>query len=231
MRSGTSIPIWEPGVYVRTAHAWGGLEKAILYGWNEREEAARFLSLAKAGMTVFDVGANVGFYSLLLAARVGPTGSVHSFEPTPRVAGALRTNVQLNDFAQVKVNQIAMSDSCGTTAFYVHDDDVLSSFGGVSQTAIDVATLTIDAYLEQNGIRHVDLIKIDVEGAEVRVLRGASRLLSAPDAPIIMIEVSPQALARIGDTADLLINLLHAYGYHLTTLAEHDGYRNVLACK
>ena len=74
-------------------------------------------------------------------------------------------------------------------------------------------------------------MKIDVEGAEVKVLTGGQRVLARPDAPNILFEINPSALARMGTTVEALVNLLDHCDYDLRTVAEHEGYRNVLAMK
>ena len=203
----------------------------LVYGAKEQKETEAFLSLVRSGMTVLDIGANIGLYSLLSAKRLDGSGVVHAFEPTPFVARRLRDNVRLNRFQNVIVNQIALSDRAGTAEFYVHEEADCSSLGAVSSNRIEVQTMSLDEYLRRAAIERVDLIKIDVEGAEVKVLRGAQVLLSRPDAPAMMLEFNPPLLALMGTSDEELAALLSSYGYKLQTVAQHEGYRNVIATK
>lgn len=205
--------------------------KGLVYGMKEQKETEVFLSRVHSGMTLLDIGANIGLYSLLSAKRLGGSGFVHAFEPTPFVANRLRDNVRLNHFHNVIVNQIALSDQAGTVKFYVHEEADCSSLAAVSSNSIEVQTMSLDEYLRRAAIQRVDLIKIDVEGAEVKVLRGAQALLSRPDAPTIMLEFNPPLLTLMGTSDDELAALLSSYGYKLQVIAQHEGYRNVIATK
>ena len=205
--------------------------KSLVFGSGEQKEIERFLSLVCSGMVVFDVGANIGIYSLLSARSVGSAGCIHAFEPTPFVANRLRDNVRLNKFQNIIVNQVALSDQVGATEFYVHEEDDRSSLGAVSTKTITVQTITLDEYVQRARIPHIDLMKIDVEGAEVKVLRGAQALLSRRDAPAMMLEFNPSALALMGTSDNELAALLSGYGYKLEVIAQHDGYQNVIAIK
>jgi FkbM family methyltransferase len=205
--------------------------QGLIYGIKEQKETAAFLSLVRSGMTVLDIGANIGLYSLLSAKRLDGSGVVHAFEPTPFVAKRLRDNVRLNHFQNVIVNQIALSDQAGTAKFYVHEEADCNSLGVVSSNSIEVQTMSLDEYVGSAAIQRVDLIKIDVEGAEVKVLRGAHVLLSRADAPVMMLEFNPPLLAAMGTNDDELAALLSSYGYKLQLIAQHEGYRNVIATK
>lgn len=219
----------EAGVSVRIAHPEDSLESAAVRGWKEHKEAEAFLSLALPGMTIFDVGANLGIYTLMAAKRVGARGVVHAFEPTPRIVKKLQDNIRLNHFSNVIVNQVAVSNTRGTAQFFIHDEDDRSSLAPISGTAISVPLITLDDYVAQQGISHLDLMKLDVEGAEVQVLNGSKRLLSGPRAPTILLEINPTALMQMGSSDVALESLLHDCGYELTTVAQHATYRNVLA--
>ena len=107
------------------------------------------------GMTVFDVGANVGPYALVAARRVGDRGSVHAFEPTPKSAAGLRRNVGLNGLTNVVVNEVAVSDTAGEVNLYL-DEESAPQNSIVSNVAVDrvhrilpsirVPTVTLDGY-------------------------------------------------------------------------------------
>jgi FkbM family methyltransferase len=218
----------EPGVLVRVSSME---DSYVAKGWKEVEEAKHLISLLKPGMTFFDVGANIGLYSILAAKRVGPRGVVHSFEPTPATAVRLEANVGLNNFSNIKVNQVALSDKRGTAKFYLHQADDRNSLSAISSNSIVIPTITLDEYIAENLISAVDLMKMDVEGAELLVLQGASKLISGRNAPTIMLEINGPALEGMGTSEGDLTALLNECGYELRTLAQHSGYRNVLATK
>src|ERR1051326_233068 len=222
----------ERGRLIRVNRPPMALESAVVSGqWIEEEEAARFLDLIRPGMTVFDIGANLGLYSLMAGKRVGPSGSVHAFEPTPQLVRKLRDNAKLNGFANITVNQLAISDECGTVDFYLSDEDDCSSLARISHSAIPVNALTLDDYMTEQGIDRVDLMKVDVEGAEVKVFSGGRKLFGRSDAPTILLEINPPSLETMGTSEQELTFLLCGYGYALTTVTEHGLYRNVLATK
>jgi len=177
-----------------------------------------FTSRIREGMVVLDVGAHIGFFTLAAALRVGPSGHVYAFEPAPDTADVLERHVRMNGFEdRVTVVRAVLCDREGTTSFYVHGEtmaaalfpqsiDVLSperfETGAVEQV---VAATTVDAFCEREGIE-ADRIKIDVEGAEPAVLRGASAALLGNAK--ILCEVHPAALAYMGGSVEELRNLL-----------------------
>jgi FkbM family methyltransferase len=182
----------------------------------------------KRGMTVFDLGANLGQYTLLAAASVGPAGRVHSFEPNGRMFSELLFNVDLNGLTAVCVlNRVAVSHTCGTARLscYAPGGEVYSSLG-TRQVASEarpmgyeeVVTTTLDAYIREQGIEHVDFMKIDIEGAEFWALQGARGLLSRRDAPLILVELADVNTEGFGyravETWDFLVDL----GYQMYAL-------------
>lgn len=162
-----------------------------------------------AGATMYDLGANVGFFTLVAAALVGPNGHVVSFEPSPRNAAALRRNVELNGLSQVIVREAAVSDVVGEASFDVAGDD---QSGALGRGGSIVATTTVDVEVRRTGCVP-NVIKIDVEGAEDLVIAGMPATLDAHQ-PIIICEIHtdrpsfahavPRALATAGYTLEWL---------------------------
>ena len=150
--------------------------------WNPDEYRA-FRAVVRPGTTILDVGANVGAYTLLFATWVGETGRVFAFEPAPDACEGLRTHVTLNGFDdRVTIVQAAAAASAGTAAFAIHPSGGASSLalGSVENaTRVTVATETIDGVCKQHGLLPA-VIKIDVEGAELDVLKGARNTLALP---------------------------------------------------
>jgi FkbM family methyltransferase len=135
---------------------------------------------------VFDVGANRGLTSAAYTA-VFPNATIHAFEPFPETCHAFRTNLGNNPF--IRLNEVAVSDKEGVASLHVNTsvdtNSLLESQAlGVSsdkscqtQTAIEVPTITLDSYCKSHSIEKIDILKIDVQGAEIKVLQGAKELL------------------------------------------------------
>jgi FkbM family methyltransferase len=148
-------------------------------GWNPEEYNA-FRAAVRPGATVLDVGANVGAYTLLFARWAGPTGRVVAFEPAPDAAAGLRRHIELNELsATVDVQQCAVSYSVGTARFACTEASGANAIvvGESGTDAIEVATVTLDAFCSRGRVVP-DVIKIDVEGAELDVLKGARQVLA-----------------------------------------------------
>jgi len=159
--------------------------------WAGTYETALLKTFAGAiypGNAIYDVGANVGIYSLLASIRTGPAGSVYSFEPVERNLTYLRRHMALNRVENCTLVQAAVSDSDGTQRFAAAAWD--HSMGHLSaEGEIEVRCVTLDSCIYgETGFRPPDVIKIDVEGAEREVLRGASRAI-AEFHPAVFVEV------------------------------------------
>jgi len=178
-------------------------------------------------MVLFDVGANLGQYTLLGARCVGRSGHVHSFEPSERMFHELEFNVGLNGLSEICVlNRLAVSDTMGTAKLsrYEEGAEVFGSLGTHKRCEAnivgyeEVPTVRLDDYVEEHGINHVDFIKMDIEGAELLALRGAEGLLSRDDAPTILLEMGDVNSVGFGyrsrDLWDYLVNL----GYRMYSL-------------
>lgn len=190
-------------------------------GW-EPETLPVFLRLVNSGMTVLDVGANTGLFSLL-GARRAPSVTVHAIEPVPRVFTMLESNVVLNQFTNISCHRLALSDQQGTVTMYVPNDDipVMSSLlpdwrPGSDRIHVDAQTL--DQFVTCRGLTDVDVIKIDTEGTEDAVLAGAQETLSTQQ-PFVICEV-----LSAGKTAGALTERLTAAGYRFFLLSQ-DGPR------
>lgn len=149
--------------------------------WNPEEYEA-FKAAVRPGATVLDVGANVGAYTALFAQWAGPSGRVIAFEPAPAAVAGLRELVRLNGLAdRVEIEESAVAGSVGTAAF---TSDAASGANALaaqpgSPGTITVRTTSLDAFCDARALSP-DVVKIDVEGAELDVLRGARRTLASP---------------------------------------------------
>jgi FkbM family methyltransferase len=186
-----------------------------------------FRSLLKPGLTILDVGANVGYFSLIAASLTGITGRVIAFEPTPSVFDRLQENIALNHLANVTAVRIAVSDENGTAPFFVNPDMEDSEGNSLLQAAvasgasqIRVPLTTLDVATSQLGLKRIDLLKIDVEGNEIKVLRGAHGILRGAHPPQILMEINPQTLNAAGFTPEAVFKELRDIGYRWTIVDE-----------
>jgi len=183
----------------------------------------------KRGMTALDIGANTGYMTMLLADMVGAHGQVHAFEPMPANYELLRKNVDTNSLNQVHLHNFALSDREGKATLHIDPgNDGGNTIGNVTgegwngHCSITVATEALDDFLGRAGIGKVDFIKIDVEGAESLVFAGARKLLSRPDAPLIVCEVGDPAQRLVGTTELDLRKTLYGHDYASYWLDGHE---------
>ena len=192
-------------------------------GHFERQELAFVSRALAADATAIDVGANIGAFTAVLSRAVGENGRVHAFEPLAAARRRLLRTIDLNGLTNVVVDERAIADKVGRAplADYgpgfeswstlvpreIHLDSGVLTASGTSE----VATTTLDAYCEAAGIEHVALLKVDVEGVEMRVLRGAARLVEQRAIDIIMIEVADTTLGSDGVSAVDVTDLLESH--------------------
>ena len=169
----------------------------LLFGVWEPDVSHVIEHRLKAGEVFVDVGANVGYHTLLAAQRVGPTGRVVAVEPAPRTFELLRRNLQRNQVRNVRLVNAAIADRAGTVDLRQVDErnigaaTTVASRGGTTIASVDRRPL--DAVLEADEVRRVRLIKIDVEGAEPPILRRfVEQLDRYPDTVELIVEASPE---------------------------------------
>ncbi|HEV7765498.1 MAG TPA: FkbM family methyltransferase [Thermoanaerobaculia bacterium] len=181
------------------------------------------------GMIVFDVGAHIGELTLLFSHCTN--GPVHAFEAGR--ASFERLATATDGQSNIMINHIAVSDHENGIELRVYDDAYLAwstqadrplaSYGiDVTPIATErVPSITLDRYCERNGIAHIDLLKIDVEGAELQVLRGATRLLAERRIRCLTFEYG-QTTFDMGNTPEELEALLEHHGYTIRNLVDGD---------
>jgi FkbM family methyltransferase len=188
--------------------------KRVREGKFETVELAFVERFIQPGMTVLDLGAHHGLYTLLASKRVGVSGKVFAFEPSPRERRFLHHHLMLNRCGNVIVERFALGNEDMESDFYVVEDwaagcnslkppDVDAS---TSRMRVEIARL--DDWLAKQEIGNVEFIKLDVEGAELDVLRGAEALLSRPPRPVILAEVQDIRTAPWGYRAKEIIEYL-----------------------
>ena len=180
-------------------------------GSYENEKQKLFESAVKEGDVVFDIGANVGFYTMLASVLVGPSGRVHAFEPVPRNIRFLNDHLRLNRMSNVEVIEAAVSDESGETCL---DDSPGSAMGYVSAVGtLKVKAVAIDDLVAQGAIAPPDCVKIDVEGGEVLVLSGAKSVLEKCHPKIFLATHGPEVHRQSCD-------FLQSLGYQLEAIGS-----------
>ena len=164
-----------------TAGDAGGV--SVHLGLQEVEQTRCLTGLLHPGEVFFDVGANVGFYSLLASRIVQSSGRVVAFEPLPRNLAFLYRHLQLNHATNATISPVACADRLGTELFFPGENNALGRLAEdtaedkqTPRNALLVATVSLDDAVDRLGLRP-NVVKIDVEGAELRVLKGATRTL------------------------------------------------------
>ncbi|MBI1840573.1 MAG: FkbM family methyltransferase [Verrucomicrobia bacterium] len=168
------LPVLSGPLFLRRWIVGAGLHRCWL-GTYEREKQRALSKILSRGMVVCDIGANTGFYTLLMSRRVGREGHVHAFEPSPGNLAFLRQHMALNKVSNATVHGEALSDGVGQAFFDTSPGSYQGRLDPKGRTPVSVTTL--DHLWEQGALPPVDLLKIDIEGAEAGALRGGERLL------------------------------------------------------
>ena len=195
-------------------------------GWYEHDTIRAFHGLLKPGDTFLDIGANFGQYTLLGAKLVGTAGRVIAFEPEPVSFAWLDDNVRRNGLAQVRLESIALGERAATLELYVGSPDNLGTTSfrkqyNFSGRTVPVPVRTLDEYCATEGVARVDAIKIDVEGAELSVLRGAEKVLAS--GPTLVVEFEESNQRRFDLSCDDLERFLTERGYELHTIGAQGA--------
>jgi FkbM family methyltransferase len=195
------------------------VSQPILDGNFEQAESSFVQRFLKSGMSVLDIGAHHGFYTLLCSHVVGAEGRVYAFEPSTRERNALLKHLRLNRRTNVQVMDFALGSENGDGSLYVVDGSQTGCNSlrppkvqsGTAQVKVHVRRL--DDWLEQQGILHIDFVKLDVEGGEIYALNGAERLLELRPRPVLLIEVQDIRARAWGYKARELIDDLRGRGF------------------
>lgn len=223
------------GIPILVPHSGPG---ALIYylGHTEPETASFLQRFLQPGMTMIDVGAHFGEYTLRAARIVGRTGRVYAFEPNPDLSACIQQNINLNALENVIVSTTAVADRPGQLSFEIAQEPALSALttklsptSSKSARTVHVEATTLDTLWLTLEKPTVDLIKIDVEGAEYLVFQGANALLQqTPDrAPVLLFEFNHLNYAAFGVTCNSVLEMLTQYGYRFLTLKSQDMVRIV----
>jgi FkbM family methyltransferase len=206
-----------------------GIDLSIyLFGYFERDMVRTYRRLLGNGDVVLDIGANIGAHTLPLARCVGETGCVYAFEPTEFAYRKLRANAALNTGlnSRIRAEQVMLvADPDAATSVNVYSSWPVTPSApgthpkhlGVPMPTTNCRAMTLDAFVAGAKISRVDLIKMDVDGNECAVLRGAQNTLARFHPPLLM-ELMPYGLEECGTSLARLLEILRGHGYRLYTL-------------
>lgn len=242
----TVIPILERTRHFKTIPDdpfWFRLE--LLLHRHEQATTMQLQQLVTTDMVALDIGAHVGYYARNLAKLVGNGGKVLAFEPHPRTFGVLNENTK--QYPAVTTHQVAVSDQAGVAE--LHDYLLMSASGSLHYDAnlrelqqsqmsaydiapranhfeartFEVATVVLDDFLPQQGVKSVDFIKMDIEGAEMMALRGLQRTIQQSPRLNLIMEYNPQALRAFGYVPEDALQEVMAMGFKRVAAIQDDG--------
>jgi len=194
----------------------------IMYGHYEKYQTELFRKLVKRGNVVVDIGAHIGHYTLIAADLVSEDGSVFAFEPAPENYAFLVKNVAVNGYNNVITVSKAVSNKVGMAKLFLNQYDTgchtlyKRDDGGNS---LEVETITLDDFFKGRENR-IDVIKMDVEGAELLVLHGMNEILRRNSHLKIFTEFSPTLLKKAGSVPEEYLKELMSYGFELFHINE-----------
>jgi FkbM family methyltransferase len=193
-------------------HYFGHFEPQISKAW---------YNLLQAGDTVVDIGGNVGYHALLAGKCVGITGKVFTFEPSTRIYSELLENIKLNPDVRIEARKLAVSDKAGNVSFYFAGENAEGNSSIMADRGVSVSetvtAISFDEISEIVPLHSVDLIKIDVEGAEVLVLRSLSQHLAQLNPKcVIFVEISA---SNVEKTESILAPFIEQ-GFHIRQIGN-----------
>lgn len=205
------------------ANIWSGLRF-------EKHEIAFILQVMRPSTTFLDIGANVGIYAVAVAKK-DPNVKVYAFEPCEWTFQILEENIRLNALDNVSAIRIALGDYVGEATLWVNapGKDGLNTIGRPSHPDCSIVAresvpiTTLDDFIRSHSVPRVDVIKVDVEGAELMVLRGGRNLLKQKDAPLILYESYSWCTKGFNYHPVEIMWLLQDYGYSLFVLDGKSG--------
>ena len=219
---GREFEVERQGLRWRLGPACAMQRRLYYHGALDPYDEREFLPLIQPGSVFFDIGSYYGYYALRAAQR---GARAFAFEPASANYGRLVQNIALNAALPCKAFQMALSDSVGTVAMSVAQEGNrgtgrigVPSDGSVATE--NVATTTLDNFVREHGLERVDALKLDVEGAEWKVLTGGAQTL-ARCRPAMLMEFNPPCLARFGVEGDALLKLVRDMGYVLWRARPH----------
>jgi FkbM family methyltransferase len=183
----------------------------------EKDDSEMLFKLVKDGDTIFDIGANIGWYSNHLAKKF-PNSTIYSFEPIPETFNQITANTKLNEATNIRLNNLALSLKKEKLAFYYSPSVTGASSSqniteNINMTKLELEAETIDNFMSTNSISKLDFIKCDVEGAEYFVYQGGFETFKYHK-PIVFTEMLRKWAAKFGYHPNDIINYFIQFGYN-----------------
>ena len=201
---------------------------ALTLGCYESVPRRIFRCLLKPGMTVVDVGANIGLYTAIAAESVGPAGRVIAVEPEGRNCRLIRQTLELNRFKNVEVVQVALSDRTGPGQLFLNEENKADHRifdRESSRTVVPVDFYRLDDLLVRLAVARVDVVKMDIQGAEALALQGMRRTLTENAEIRLMIEYWPWGIAQAGGDPRSVLRSIRAMGFQIFEIDDHAAHR------
>lgn len=193
--------------FILGSFAGDGGGASVFFNLSEQEQLSAFAGVLKPGYCVLDIGANVGFYSVLAAKKIAPNGRVFAFEPVRRNADFLRRHIAINGADNILVIESACGRESGETVFFSGPNAAMGSLCPVGGSSFRVEVVSIDDFVESRNIQP-DVMKIDVEGAEYDVICGAEKTIGQ-FRPVIFLSTHSAELRR--NCLERLSEMKYAY--------------------
>jgi FkbM family methyltransferase len=195
-----------------------------------------FKRILRPGDTMVDGGANIGYFSLLAAKCVGPSGAVHAFEPIPATFALLSDNLKLNSFPNAHANRVALGAEAGQAVFEMPQEAdtnlALNRLATVVVTGrgeqITVRVRTFDDYVAAERVGHIRLVKLDIEGGEVSAIKGMRQTLLNHQIDYFICEVNVPLLEKQGLKASAIRDALAEFGYEAYLIRGFGSFRRPL---
>jgi len=195
------------------------IDENFFWGDFEADNLSFFQNLIKEEMVIFDIGANVGLYSLTAAAKMKNAIKIHAFEPADIPFNRLHKNIELNKFKNITVHNLGVSDKEGTVEFNICEDDAYNSIGSAPMQKITkkvkINVTSIDSFCQKNNIQSIDIVKIDTEGAEFLILTGGAKIFESKNAPVLFCEYNRLTASGYDYTLHDYEEQLKLYGYKI----------------
>ena len=205
-----------------------GHRRIIMNGFYELGLSKEISRLSKKGNILVDVGANYGYYSCIWAST-NPNNKVFAFEASPKNIAPLKNNIAKNDLdSQVTIHELALGKEKEKLQFNLALEENQSGWGGLTidenTESVEVNVDTLDNFAAKNGIEHIDVLKIDTEGADTWVLKGAKRLLEEKKIKHIHFEFNLPRMKLLGISPDDAPKFLASVGYNVKRISPSDYY-------
>lgn len=195
----------------------------IIMGVYEEYETTLFLNLINRDYTMLDIGANIGWYTLNAARIIGENGKIYAFEPISSNYNLLKKSIEHNGFKNIILEQKAVSDSIGKVKIFlakynIGNHSIVNIEG--KRNFIEVETIRLDTYFEEN--TKIDIVKMDVEGSEGKVIRGMGQIFRNNDDLIIFTEFWPDGIERSGLNPEKFIDELLNHNFRLYLIHKYE---------